>query len=49
VVSTTFTVWLHWALLPQESVAAQVRVASKVMPQWAVVLVMLYALLKGRR
>src|SRR5437879_12401000 len=34
VVSTTLTVWLHWALLPQASVAAQVRVASKVFPQW---------------
>src|SRR6266700_66418 len=33
VVSTTLTVWLHWALLPQASVAAQVRVASKVLPQ----------------
>src|SRR5437667_11326614 len=25
VVSMTLTVWLHWALLPQASVAAQVR------------------------
>src|SRR5580765_7042264 len=33
VVSATFTVWLHWALLPQASVAAQVRVTSKVSPQ----------------
>src|SRR5436309_8063208 len=33
VVSMTLTVWLHWALLPQESVAAQVRVASKVYRQ----------------
>jgi len=33
VVSMTLTVWLHWALLPQVSVAAQVRVASKVLPQ----------------
>src|SRR5437016_774517 len=33
VVSMTWTVWLHWALLPQASVAAQVRVASKVFPQ----------------
>src|SRR6266853_1748143 len=32
-VSMTLTVWLHWALLPQASVAAQVRVASKVLPQ----------------
>src|SRR5438046_1623518 len=39
VVSTTLTVWLHWALLPQGSVAAQVRVASKVLPQWPAVLV----------
>src|SRR5207253_1839120 len=39
VVSMTLTVWLHWALLPQASVAAQVRVASKVLPQWPVVLV----------
>src|SRR3989442_15668392 len=33
VVSMTLTVWLHWALLPQASVAAQVRVTSKVLPQ----------------
>src|SRR5438309_6351022 len=33
VVSMTLTVWLHWALLPQASVAAQVRVASKGLPQ----------------
>src|SRR6266567_1669966 len=39
VVSTTFTVWLHCALLPQASVAVQVRVASKVLPQWPEVLV----------
>src|SRR6266566_1879779 len=39
VVSMTLTVWLHWALLPQASVAAQVRVASKVLPQWPTVLV----------
>src|SRR5437867_7818650 len=39
VVSMTLTVWLHWALLPQASVAAQVRVASKVLPQWPAVLV----------
>src|SRR5947208_16929112 len=31
VVSMTLTVWLHWALLPQASVAAQVRVAAKVL------------------
>src|SRR2546428_697705 len=39
VVSTTVTVWLHWALLVQASVACQVRVASKVLPQWPAVLV----------
>src|SRR6266702_1190997 len=39
VVSMTLTVWLHWALLAQASVAAQVRVASKVLPQWPAVLV----------
>src|SRR5262249_57260977 len=39
VVSTTFTVWLHWAVLPHASVATQVRVASKVVPQWPAVLV----------
>src|SRR5213592_4825762 len=39
VVSMTLTVWLHWALLPQASVASQVRVASKVLPQWPAVLV----------
>jgi len=33
VVSMTLTVWLHWALLPHGSVAAQVRVASMVLPQ----------------
>src|SRR2546428_11292355 len=38
-VSITLTVWLHWALLPQASVAAQVRVASKVVPQCLVELV----------
>src|SRR2546426_36256 len=39
VVSTTVTVWLHWAVLVQASVACQVRVASKVLPQWPAVLV----------
>src|SRR3989442_10754239 len=39
VVSTTVTVWLHWGLLVQASVAWQVRVASKVLPQWPAVLV----------
>jgi hypothetical protein len=33
VVSTTVTVWLHSAVLPQASVPRQVRVASKVSPQ----------------
>src|SRR5437763_743342 len=37
--SATFTVWLHWELLPQASVAAQVRVASNVFPQWPAMLV----------
>src|SRR5947207_1739523 len=39
VVSTTVTFWLQLAVLPQASVARQVRVASKVFPQWPVVLV----------
>src|SRR5262249_58455204 len=39
VVSTTVTVWLHCAVLPHASVATQVRVASKVVPQWPAVLV----------
>src|SRR5213075_215022 len=39
VVSTTVTFWLQSALLPQASVARQVRVASKVFPQWPVRLV----------
>src|SRR5712691_5535264 len=39
VVSTTVTFWLQKALLPQRSVACQIRVASKVVPQWPVVLV----------
>src|SRR5207245_7809710 len=34
VVSTTVTFWLQSAVLPQASVARQVRVASKVLPQW---------------
>src|SRR5438132_9844210 len=37
--SSTVTVWLQSAVLPQESVARQVRVASKVLPQWPVRLV----------
>src|SRR6266853_487537 len=39
VVSTTVTFWLQELLLPQASVACQVRVASKVLPQWPVTLV----------
>src|SRR6266568_2322826 len=39
VVSTTVTFWLQSAVLPQASVARQVRVASKVLPQWPAVLV----------
>src|SRR5947207_3169085 len=39
VVSATSTVWLHRLKLPQASVACQVRVASKVLPQWPLVLV----------
>src|SRR5438477_3273206 len=39
VVSTTITVWLHRLKLPHASVACQVRVASKVFPQWPTVLV----------
>src|SRR5438094_10608778 len=34
VVSCTVTFWLQSAVLPQASVARQVRVASKVLPQW---------------
>src|SRR2546423_12405981 len=40
VVSSTVTVWLQSAVLPQASVARQVRVAAKVLPQWPVRLVM---------
>src|SRR6266404_4188553 len=39
VVSTPVTFWLHCALLPHASVACQVRVASKVLPQWLAVFV----------
>src|SRR3989442_9919214 len=39
VVSTRVTFWLHSAALPQASVARQVRVASKVLPQCPVKLV----------
>src|SRR2546423_6764089 len=34
--SSTATFWLHSAVLPQASVARQVRVASNVVPQWPV-------------
>src|SRR5207237_10671450 len=37
--SCSVTVWLHSAVLPQASVARQVRVAAKVFPQWPVRLV----------
>src|SRR6266446_2394820 len=40
VVSITVTVWLHWALLPQGSVACQVRFALKELPQPALVRVL---------
>src|SRR3954464_10556791 len=40
IMSMTVTVWLHGALtFPQASVATQVRVASKVLPQCEAVLV----------
>src|SRR3989442_5272553 len=39
VLSTIVTFWLQVLLLPQASLACQVRVASKVVPQWLVVLV----------
>src|SRR5438876_505756 len=39
VVSAIVTFWLQVLLLPQASLACQVRVASKVVPQWPVVLV----------
>src|SRR5438067_11037136 len=39
VVSTIVTFWLQELLLPQSSVACQMRVASKVLPQWPVTLV----------
>src|SRR6266704_434717 len=39
VVSCTVTFWLQSAVLPQASVARQVRVASRVFRQWPVVLV----------
>src|SRR5947207_4211366 len=34
--SSNVTFWLQSAVLPQASVARQVRVASKVLPQWPV-------------
>src|SRR2546421_112590 len=40
VVSVTVTFWLHVLLLPQPSVACQVRVALKVLPQPALVIVL---------
>src|SRR3989475_12729797 len=39
VVSATVTFWLHWEKFPQASVACQVRVASKVLPQCPAILV----------
>src|SRR5437764_2121252 len=39
VVSTTVTFWLQELLLPQASVACQVRVASRVLPQWPITFV----------
>src|SRR6266567_2541937 len=39
VVSRRLTVWLHRLKLPQASVACQTCVASKVLPQWPLVLV----------
>src|SRR5207237_9765378 len=39
VLSSSVTFWLQSAVLPQASVARQVRVASKVLPQWPVRLV----------
>src|SRR5436853_457113 len=39
VVSVTITVWLHVLLLPQRSLALHVRVATKVLPQVALVTV----------
>src|SRR5438034_4223392 len=46
VVSTTVTFWLQSAVLPQASVARQVRVASKVLPQWPVVLVTVLTMMR---
>src|SRR3989442_13165747 len=43
-VAITLTVWLHWALLPQASVACQVRVASKVVFQKPAVSAEVYTL-----
>src|SRR5204863_414603 len=41
VVSTTVAVWLHVLLLPQASLAFQVRVATKVFPQVKLVVVVM--------
>src|SRR5881398_658425 len=46
VVSTRVTFWLQSAVLPQASVARQVRVASKVLPQWPVVLVTVLTMMR---
>src|SRR5439155_1411985 len=46
VVSCTVTFWLHSAVLPQASVARQVRVASNVLPQWPVVLVTVLTMMR---
>src|SRR5262245_8581672 len=43
--SATVTIWLHSAVLPQASVARQVRVASKVLPQCPVRLVTVLTML----
>src|SRR5438132_2959104 len=39
VCSSRVAYWLHSAELPQASVSRQVRVASRVLPQWPVMLV----------
>src|SRR5216683_431200 len=46
VVSCTVTFWLHSAKLPHSSVARQVRVASKVRPQWPAVLVVVLTMVR---
>src|ERR1051325_10957739 len=45
VVSSRVTFWWHSVKLPQSSVARQVRVASKVWPQWPAVLVVVLTML----